>query len=301
MNIDVKFITDGKKNCDEKYSDEEIQLKKTLGKIKFLLNPESTYKKKYVLFDSKYRITSGDFESNISSFQWLYNDIGIPRDGTATAKGRLGNIVSIRICTSEIKPFLTSNLNILIDEFKTQSYHIDNILNAHWIFYGGPNDNNSESKFIYTFSEPVPIVDRFTFSFNDGVNPLTIPFDRDTATITYLQGQNDSPRILLDHAMSYLFGAVDANHYVRMTITGFTTLTPEKDAAFIKFMSPPYVVTGIVYPGQWQFPEVTGSNQIQLLTRDTYYISQPPPGLKITVYFEDYRIQIPTEITYIDN
>lgn len=250
----------------------------TVDKLRYFINPELEYKQKTLLLDTKYRYKTLSGETPISSFKWLYSDDGIFKPGYVTTVGTISNIKKIKIYPVQFRRYWSNiYINILVNEFKTQSMTIGVNKNAHWIYDNQNNFNNVVKRNLeYTFIQPFNILESLSLTFI-GDKTLTIPFDNDDGLVT-----PGNPTIVNLNNISM------ENKSYTVSISNFTTTTPDIDSDIINTINTTEFDTTYISATSFSIPIDTS---LLIL----------PAGMTIYVYFEYYRMQIPIKLYYIGN
>lgn len=263
------------------------------NEIQTMFNPQARYIKNYLILDSKYRNLNTD---GTTKFQWIYNDASdLPTRGVSTAGGTVRNVVAMKMYQFVFPNVSTLNVDsgrigVFIQEFKDASFIANGPTSYHWLlrvaqgnalpqpspFFVQCETEDYQDGILY-FNKPLVNIDRFTISFSDPLNTISIPYDRSLATLTY-------------GATTTLITSIPNNLSIggRVMITGFTTDAPNTDVSTITQMNNPLglLVSNII------------NDTTFVVDVDTSTIT-PKAGLNVNVYFAQFRFLIGIELTYI--
>lgn len=264
----------------------------TSFKIQSLFNPEATYIRNYVVLDSKYRLQYD--QGTISRFSWSYVDNANISMGSVNSIGTIKGVKSMRIYQPRI-PYVASymfvesrRINILVEEFQAQSFLAYTGRRFHFSLQPLLPSITPAPEMIelyvddfgdgeYKFRKPITTFHTLSISFG---NPYTIiPFNHDNDTIAFTYG---NPTIITCN-QPHLF----VNTTTYGTITGFNTNNPSADAAVIAAINSAQELT----------LTNTGANTFTINV-NTSTIT-PTGGLVANIYFEERRVVIPIEFTYL--
>jgi hypothetical protein len=265
----------------------------TQKEIQMTFNPQARYIKNYLILDSKYRNLNTD---GMTKFQWIYNDASdLPTRGVSTSGGTVSNIVAMKMYQF-VFPNVSGlsadsgRLGVYIQEFKDASFIANGAASYHWLLRVAQGNTLPQPSPLFVqcetedyqdgilyFNKPLVNIDRFTISFSDPLNTISIPYDRSIATLTY----GATTTINTSIVNNLTIGG-------RVMITGFTTDDPSADAAVIAQMNDPLglIVSNIIDADTF------------VVAVDTSTIT-PKVGLFINVYFAQFRFLIGLELTYI--
>lgn len=259
----------------------------TSEKIRRSLNPQSNLRQNYIIFDSRYRVKT---YGSISAFQWNFVQNLTLADGSVNIYGSLRDIVALRVYPLRIPYVLAGDtaqerISLNVVELSPQGFV------AH---------ENRRFHFLFKTTVAGNWIDCQPFNFNDGYYRFNKPVSRlDTLTLTFgdplKQIQFDADRSNYQIAYGVLVTTIttDIDHNLitgdKVYFEDFTTTNPVADADLIKFINGPdgFYITFI-------------APTIFTIPLDTSSLAPPPPGIKLSVYFESKRLYIPIEITYIE-
>lgn len=264
-----------------------------------VLNPKSTYRKSYVMLDSRYR--NNPNTNTVSDFSWNINSNGSnARDRGAYLNGKLRDVVGIRVYPFRI-PYVSigdnkySRISLLIKEFQSQSF----------IGFG-----NNNFHFVLRSSIDNDFIDLETDNFNDGFFWFNTPQTSFTSfTINF---GNPVDKIIFDRDNDLCV----IDHFVVAPATHITTDNPHNlaNGDLIYLSNFNVGIANINLPNQQVSDDIlkSGVNNINghiitVLTPTTFTIpfatntiQNPLVNLqKSNVYYGAKRIFIPMELIYI--
>jgi hypothetical protein len=264
-----------------------------------VLNPKSTYRKSYVMLDSRYR-TNPNTDS-ISDFKWHINsNLSNANNSGAYLNGKIRDIIGIRVYPFRI-PYVSmgdnkySRISLLITEFQSQAF----------IGFG-----NNNFHFILRSSIDNDFIDLETNKFNDGFFWFETP-QTDITSVTINFG-NPIDKITFDRDNDLCV----IDHFVSAPATHITTGNPHNlsngDLIYLSNFNVGVANTSL--PNQQLADDILKSginnnngHSITVLTPTTFTIPfatntiqnpivNPP---KTNVYYGAKRIFIPMELIYI--
>lgn len=274
-------------------------IKGILGKndeigIQTLLNPQATYRKNYIILDSRYRNTAQDVPGGgITTFSWNFLSNSVANTmGAVNSIGRVEQLVSIK-CPNIRLPYKDSILvnaykrvSLLINEFSGQSYIGQENRRFHFLYSTELDTNFIECKALpletatFQFAKPITQIDTLTISFGNPLEQVTFDMDRALMSVTY-GGQ-------AQFTSNFKHNLQTGD---QVYVTGFTTNDPVADFAIIA-----------------QTNSTNGYNiyviddyTIQIGDLDYSTIVNPINPLTVNVYFGSKRIFIPLELEYINS
>lgn len=268
-----------------------------------VFNPQSTYRKSYMLLDSRYAYKTADGNNKLVKFQWPFissTQATTPHSKGVTVINDTREIVSLRIYPFRI-PYTESadnayqRVSVFINEFQSQSFIAHEQKKFHFML---------KSQMDGTF------IDLDTDNFNDGVfnfsknltqfSTLTLSFGSPLENITF---DND-----MDNKCSF-------DYFSIAPFTQITTSKPHNLTNGDRVYFSEFDVTQLGIAFQQQniinnaIKQTINRSEGHIITvindtnfsidYDTSAITSPIVGLYAWVYYGSKRLFIPFEITYI--
>lgn len=275
--------------------------------LRNVFNPTQNIIRDYVIFDTRYRDVNHGIQNQ---FQWGYSDTTNIRPGVVNTQYTIRNLISMRAMQFVFpktgyygQTFLnvnTGRVSLFIREFQRQAFVAREQTYYHMIFrtvtdgYTLITPFPGTAVYIQTqiedyadgmipFRPPVTEVNTFTFQFQDPINTLNFPPDRDRVAFTY-----GNPTTITSTQPNNLISGS------RVYITDFTTNTPTNaiDAALIAAINDPNgLVITVAAPST--------TNTVFTIPVDTSAIAGPIVGLRVECYYAQWRVIIPFELYYL--
>ncbi len=257
-----------------------------------LFNPLSLFEKGYVVFDSNVKNT---VRSTTTSYSWdIINSPDIITSGV-NILGNIQNLIAIKIYQFSIQIVTLNASNVitmLIDEFSSDAYSFNQDRKYHFMFRPEPTNAAQKaielrpvSDYTYKFKAPISNWDTFTVNFGNPENLISFRNDSNTYVLNAYLGDEIlctrvGPKILA------------SNFYTTsVIISGFTTNDPLTDDTIIKKINRPEGFVVFLYTEEeFVLPNILYSE-----------ISDPIADLEFTVYFNENRLIIPAEFTFLKN
>ena len=164
-------------------------------KMARVFNPESFFRKNYIVLDSRYRII--DNNGSINSFKWVYN-LGsqISTQGGVSAIGNVREIIAMKVYPFRI-PYVESadnkysRISVLLNNFSAQAFISNENRKFHFMlqsqidsdFIDLNTDNFNDG--CYQFENPVTTANTIEVSFGSPLSPILFDNDRDACLIDY--------------------------------------------------------------------------------------------------------------------
>jgi hypothetical protein len=177
-----------------------IDISKIFGKSNYrdtaiALNPDSLYRKNFIILDSRYRILNNSVSSPITSFSWAYVLQSISNSqGTVSSIGNVRDVMALRIYPCRI-PYVKSadnkysRVSILINEIASQSFIAHENTNFHFMLKSVVDDTfinldtQDYNDGYYYFEKPITYMPSITLSFGSPIEKISFDNDRDLCTI----------------------------------------------------------------------------------------------------------------------
>lgn len=257
-----------------------------------LVNPQASYRKNYILLDSRYRDLSQDVAGGgISTFTWNFlANSSVNTQGGVNSLGSVQQLVSIS-CGDLRIPFQNNALTnaykrvtLLINEFSGQSYIGQEGRRFHFIYKTELDGNMIECttipsrKSTFDFAKPITQIDTFTVSFSCPLEPIKFDMDRMLMSVAYT-----NPARLTGVYPHHL----QTGDQVYMT--DFTTNDVDSDSAVI--------LNANNIGGFNVF--VINDYTIELQQLDLTTVVAPITPFNTSVYFGSKRLLIPLELKYV--
>lgn len=257
--------------------------------IQMMFNPAATYRKNYIVLDSRNRLTDSDGTQK-QAWDFLQNST-INTIGATNSLQNVKNVVSIGVPHLRI-PYLEEmtltgldRVTLLIEEFKGQSVIGPEGRRYHWMF-----DIVVDGSFVkliplgydsgyseFKFAKPITQIDKFTLSWGNPFTPLIFDKDRLNFTITYTNP------IRFTATEVHKLNTGDS-----VVITDFTTDDPAADETLIFQVNEPHGLNIFV------IDDFTFDVDI-----DATVVTAPTAGLSIEIFFNSKRfITGSMELTY---
>ena len=164
-------------------------------KMARVFNPESFFRKNYIVLDSRYRII--DNSGSINTFKWVYN-LGsqISTQGGVSAVGNVREITAMKVYPFRI-PYVESadnkysRISVLLNNFSAQAFISNENRKFHFMlqsqidsdFIDLNTDNFNDGE--YHFENPVTTANNIEISFGSPLSPILFDNDRDACLIDY--------------------------------------------------------------------------------------------------------------------
>ncbi len=255
-----------------------------------LFNPLSLFEKGYIVFDSNVKNTT---RSTATSYSWdIINSPDIITSGV-NILGNIQNLIAIKIYQFSIQIVTLNASNVitmLIDEFSSDSYSFNQDRKYHFMFRPEPTNAAQRaielrpvSDYTYKFKAPISNWDTFTVNFGNPENLISFRPDNSTYVLSDYSGEILCTRVGPEIS-------IEVFYTTSVIISGFTTNDPITDDAIIKQINRPEGFVVFVVSGEFVLPNILYSS-----------ISDPIIGLEFTVYFNENRLIIPAEFTFLKN
>lgn len=249
------------------------------------INPESTWRRNYVVFDTRYR--NPTFGAT-NTFTWDFMTTLTQANGSVSIYGLLRDLVQVRVFPVRIPYALEADtdqrlISLNIAEFSPQSFVAHENARFHFMFKSTVDGNwidlqpwNYNDGY-FRFQKPITRLDRLSLTFGDPLSPITFDADRSEYTVAY----GLLTTITTPEPHNLQTGDV-------VFFDNFNTLAPTLNSAAINQMN----------SSRGLAMTFIGANSFSVPV-DTSTCA-PPPAIRLTVYFGSKRAFIPMELVYID-
>lgn len=255
------------------------------------LNPSSSIRKNYILFDTRYSQDTQD-NTGITSFSWNFlSNSNVNTPGGINSLGDIKNITAIKVYPIKI-PYMDilvdnayNRVTMLINEFSGQAFIGQEGRKFHFIFESEVAENMVKltplphPTGIFEFAKPIASIDTLTLTFGMPLENVSFDPDRGAVSVQYT-----------NPAQFTMVGNIPHNLQTgdQVYISGFTSNNSVQDYTIINTVN---AINGynVYVVDQYNF-------QIQVdLTR----VTAPLVNIVVNVYFGSKRIFIPMELSYM--
>jgi hypothetical protein len=167
------------------------------------------YKRSYIVLKSINRSNNNDSTTS-TKFKWIYSNSTTPAQGYFNTLERINNICAIRLYQPALPITVDVNttINILIDEFSTQSFLLTNTRRFHFIgttlmpsYPYSVLSIRGSGDGIFNFAYPIQILETLTFSFAINETLIEMPTNPLTSffldlEILYLRNDTEDTQII---------------------------------------------------------------------------------------------------------
>lgn len=265
-----------------------------------IIDPSLLYTTDHIILDSKYRQLNESGDTPITKFTFTYVHSKLIQSTTVNSGSPIENIAKIKIYSFTApygielneKQFSYARLAVAIEELYHQSYAISENVRAHWMlikYETNPGNFQKRQEFrpdefsdgVFEFHNNIKYLDKITIRLGSPTFPITYNHDRDTCTIASYGTTTD---ITTTYPHKFNF-ALFARTFI--SFDNFTTADTILDRDTIASFN----------SGKEILATVIDANTLRV-SIDTSGVT-PLLGMKFNVFYEERRIRIPMEITYI--
>jgi hypothetical protein len=273
---------------------------KNASEIARILNPSSSYRKNYMVLDSRYRIATEQSPPSIKSFEWNYvqkNQNTI--QGSVNVIGNVRDIIGFRVYPFRI-PYVAnadnnySRITMLIEELSSQSFiahenrkfqfMLKSTIDNEFIDLDTDNFNDG----YFWFEKPITTLEKLTISFGNPIEKIIFDRDRDYCIIDYFviapatQITTEQPHNLANGDLVYFeefdVGVVNPLLNLQLAINQQIKLLINRSSG--------HQIT-VINPTTFSIPAITNT------------IQNPIANIRFKVFYGSKRTFIPIEIIYI--